>query len=390
MQINTPRLLLIPCTLEILNKIDNVSDHDSRILSAKISVDWLKEFKKIIDIFINELETETNTAPWSVWLVIDQENNMIIGDAGFKGVPDKKGIVEIGYEIGLSSRKKGYATEAVNGLIEWAFKHKKVNKVIAECKNDNISSIRVLEKVGMKRVTSRGDMLQWELKKEKGEHLVMEEGVKKIKLLSLLGLIISFSGVLGLNYLLKAVTKLDRISMTFISQIIITGIIIGIIYIEKQRGLDFKLKYHINHKIIFQSITYTLIGLAIFPLVSLAVNFIFSEAAVGQPPGMYWGNLPYLLGLLLINAMTAISEELCFRGYAITRLTDILNNKYLAAVISIILFLLVHIPLWGIVAIPIGVLGAFWAVIFLKTNNLSLVILIHFLNNMIAYGFFQK
>ena len=62
MKINTPRLLLIPCTLEILNKIDNVSDHDSRILSAKISVDWLKEFKKIIDIFINELETETNVA----------------------------------------------------------------------------------------------------------------------------------------------------------------------------------------------------------------------------------------------------------------------------------------------------------------------------------------
>lgn len=315
---------------------------------------------------------------------------MIIGDAGFKGVPDKKGIVEIGYEIGLSSRKKGYATEAVNRLIEWAFKHKKVNIVIAECKKDNISSVRVLEKVGMKRATCRGDMLKWELKKEKVECLVMEEGVKKIKLLSLLGLIISFSGVLGLNYLLKSVTKLDRISVTFISQIIITGIIIGIIYIERQRGLDFKIKYHINHKIILQSITYTLIGLAIFPLVSLAVNFIFSEAAVGQPPGMYWGNLPYLLGLLLINAMTAISEELCFRGYAITRLTDILNNKYLATVISIILFLLVHIPLWGIVAIPIGVLGAFWAIIFVKTNNLSLVILIHFLNNMIAYGFFQK
>lgn len=61
---------------------------------------------------------------------------------------------------------KGYATEAVEGLVDWALKGMAVKKVIAETKMDNIGSIRVLEKVGMKKTQVTGDMIYWELTKQ--------------------------------------------------------------------------------------------------------------------------------------------------------------------------------------------------------------------------------
>jgi len=38
--------------------------------------------------------------------------------------------------------------------------------ITAECLNDNIGSIRVLEKVGMRRLEPEGNLLKWELRKE--------------------------------------------------------------------------------------------------------------------------------------------------------------------------------------------------------------------------------
>lgn len=214
--------------------------------------------------------------------------------------------------------------------------------------------------------------------------------MKKFNFLTILGLIISFSGVLVMNVIIKSLFILDRITTTFISQMLITLIIIGIIYMERRKDIDFIVDLKINLKIICHAIIYTLIGFIIFPIVFITINFISGSPIIGVAPNMQWGNVPFFIGLIFIQLMTSISEELCFRGYAIERLTRILNNKNLAVIVSIILFLIVHIPLWGMVSIPIGVLGAFWAIIYVKSSNMSLVIVIHFLNNIIAYGFFKR
>ena len=64
-----------------------------------------------------------------------------------------------------SARNKGFGTEAVKAIITWSFTSNQVNKVIAECLLDVISSVRVLEKVGMYKVGQQGNMLKWELTK---------------------------------------------------------------------------------------------------------------------------------------------------------------------------------------------------------------------------------
>jgi ribosomal-protein-alanine N-acetyltransferase len=50
-------------------------------------------------------------------------------------------------------------------VIDWAFQTPGIQVITAECLDDNIGSIRVLEKVGMRRLAAEGHTLKWELQK---------------------------------------------------------------------------------------------------------------------------------------------------------------------------------------------------------------------------------
>ena len=71
-----------------------------------------------------------------------------MGVGGFHGPPDADGQVEIGYAMQPSFREQGLATEAVEGLVKWAFDHPEVRNVRAQTLPHLTASIRVLEKTG--------------------------------------------------------------------------------------------------------------------------------------------------------------------------------------------------------------------------------------------------
>ncbi|MBS4214786.1 MULTISPECIES: GNAT family N-acetyltransferase [Neobacillus] len=149
MELQTERLKIVPCTDELLSTI---SPEDYKIGPH-------------IKMFLEKLKEDSTQFGWGVWLVINKENNTIIGDIGFKGKPNSENTVEVGYGIIPSAQNKGYATEAVNEIINWAFTNDHVDKVVAECLHDNIPSIKVLEKLKMNKIGTVNDMLKWELKK---------------------------------------------------------------------------------------------------------------------------------------------------------------------------------------------------------------------------------
>jgi len=78
-----------------------------------------------------------------------QENPALVGAGGYKGGPGPDGSVEIGYSIMPAQRRRGYATEAAMGLIEYALRYPRVQRVTAETYPHLIASIGVLEKCGM-------------------------------------------------------------------------------------------------------------------------------------------------------------------------------------------------------------------------------------------------
>ncbi|MDR5000979.1 GNAT family N-acetyltransferase [Brevibacillus parabrevis] len=70
---------------------------------------------------IKNLELVGEPTGFESWMIVKQDGNTIIGDAGFKGRPNDQGEVDIGYGIIGNERKKGFAVEAARGLVHWAF-----------------------------------------------------------------------------------------------------------------------------------------------------------------------------------------------------------------------------------------------------------------------------
>ncbi|MBM7096707.1 GNAT family N-acetyltransferase [Bacillus sp. H-16] len=142
----TKHLILVPCTEESLPQ---AFDEDYPVGPH-------------IAAYIDELKNDPSALGWGPWFIISRETLTIIGDAGFKGVPDKNGAVETGYSIIPSEQNKGLATEAVAALIDWACSTGEASIVRAECHKDNVPSIRVLEKTGMVREKEVESMIYWE------------------------------------------------------------------------------------------------------------------------------------------------------------------------------------------------------------------------------------
>lgn len=83
---------------------------------------------------------------YALWLIV-RKDGACIGNLSFKGVPED-GVVELGYGISEEYRGYGYATEAVETILAWAFDQPGVTSVAAETEAGNAASRRVLEKCG--------------------------------------------------------------------------------------------------------------------------------------------------------------------------------------------------------------------------------------------------
>ena len=84
---------------------------------------------------------------WYAMWMIELPDGTHIGDLCFKGL-DTNGSAEIGYGILEEYQGQGYATEAVQAALRWAFLHPEVKEIEAETDPENKASQRVLEKCG--------------------------------------------------------------------------------------------------------------------------------------------------------------------------------------------------------------------------------------------------
>jgi ribosomal-protein-alanine N-acetyltransferase len=99
---------------------------------------------------------------YTFWLVVDKQSRTIVAELGFKGPPTSSGHVEIGYGTMPAMQGKGYMTEAVKGILQWAASRPDISAVLAETHIDNTPSIRVVQKNGFQQFEKRGNMLWWQ------------------------------------------------------------------------------------------------------------------------------------------------------------------------------------------------------------------------------------
>ena len=151
--IETSRLIIKPLTGDHLKKyIDSPEELtiDLGLIPSKIQM--AEELKDAIRKDLLPMITDPSKDPlyYTMWLVIEKKHSAIIGGICFHGEPDKNGEVEIGYGIDGPFQNRGYMSETIAGFTHWAIKNKKARTIRAETENDNIASIRVLEKNGFK------------------------------------------------------------------------------------------------------------------------------------------------------------------------------------------------------------------------------------------------
>ncbi|AKE17437.1 GNAT family N-acetyltransferase [Bacillus cereus] len=149
MKLETERLYLVPCTEERV-QVANEQGYNSG--------------PHIVG-HVENIKQDAALLSWGAWYVLRKEDDIVLGDIGFKGKPNENQTVEIGYGFIEKYWNQGYATEAVRELIDWAFKTGEVETIIAETLLDNYSSMRVLEKLHMKRVNATETMINWKIKK---------------------------------------------------------------------------------------------------------------------------------------------------------------------------------------------------------------------------------
>lgn len=79
-------------------------------------------------------------------------NNKLIGQVSFfpERPPEFK-TWQIGYIFHPDYQNKGYATEATQAVIKYAFKELEAHRIVAHCSPENIPSWKVLEKCGMRK-----------------------------------------------------------------------------------------------------------------------------------------------------------------------------------------------------------------------------------------------
>ncbi len=115
--------------------------------------------------------TEEMKLLWiTYWLIVIRKIPFGAGMAGFKGYPDQNGEVEIGYGIDPGYQNRGYMTEAVTGMIKWAFGEKACRSIVAiDVDKSNIASQRVLEKVGMAVFEKSEEVISFRIRRDASE-----------------------------------------------------------------------------------------------------------------------------------------------------------------------------------------------------------------------------
>lgn len=143
-----------------------------RLTLRKISLDdvqsiytYLKSDERATDNLIKGIHKDSEETFGMVQEIIDQHENPsfyywgmeltetkeLIGLIDFFDFDFNETKCKVGYSIGYNWWNKGYGTEALRAVIDFAFNYIKVSEISATHNTDNPASGRIMEKAGMKK-----------------------------------------------------------------------------------------------------------------------------------------------------------------------------------------------------------------------------------------------
>jgi ribosomal-protein-alanine N-acetyltransferase len=153
--LRTARLLLIPATPESLRAELVAPAALGEVLGVDVPASWPPELydAEAVRWTLAFLLASPEQQPWSLFYLAASPARAdarpeLVGVVGYKGAPDEKGNVELGYGVLPEYRRRGFASEAVRGLLANAFADERVQSVIAHTLPELSASIGVLRATG--------------------------------------------------------------------------------------------------------------------------------------------------------------------------------------------------------------------------------------------------
>ncbi|MFD0688923.1 GNAT family N-acetyltransferase [Actinomadura fibrosa] len=105
--------------------------------------------------------------PFGAYEIRRRADGLAIGGLGFHGAADENGTVTIGYGLVPAAQGRGYATEALRGLLEYA-REAGASSVEGDTDHHNVASQRVMAAAGMRLVGEDERLKYYRISWEKG------------------------------------------------------------------------------------------------------------------------------------------------------------------------------------------------------------------------------
>lgn len=163
--IRTPRLDLIAITLPLLQcEIEGGAGFATRfgaLAGAEIPPQWPPQDWEphVLDYVLQQLTAQPKTLGWTRYISLrdaETDRRTLIGTVG--AIPPgtelshfAPGEIEVGYGILPVFQRRGFATEALAGMMDWVRLRVEVSAFVAQTFPHLQASIRVLEKSGFER-----------------------------------------------------------------------------------------------------------------------------------------------------------------------------------------------------------------------------------------------
>lgn len=171
--LSTPRLLLVPMTLPMLEAVlANQRARAEALVGASFPEAWPGEelIARAFPYSMPAVRAEPERRLWGDSLVVRRGTfrtpARVVGSVIFHGRPDD-GVAEVGYGIDEEERGQGVATEATAACVEWALGEPGITAVQATTFPWHLASLAVIRKLGMKPAGTRehdtlGELLVFE------------------------------------------------------------------------------------------------------------------------------------------------------------------------------------------------------------------------------------
>ena len=116
-------------------------------------VGWVDQYKTVAnaEAYVRRMQSKWIARTALIVGIFSPDGTEHYGGTGFHGFDWDVPSVELGYFLKKSARGKGYGTEAVKLVVDFAFEHLQAKRIWASCDARNEASIKLLERCGLRR-----------------------------------------------------------------------------------------------------------------------------------------------------------------------------------------------------------------------------------------------